>query len=87
VLADESGFGFFRTLNAEGKACVAGAGGMLVVANRGMAAREITIPVGGTGLEGCRSMTARLGDTGEKAINTEVQVALPENGFSVYELR
>ena len=86
VLADETGFGFVRTLNAKSKACAAGAEGMLVLTNRG-AAREMTIPVSGTGLEGCQSMTGELGDTGEKAIGTEVKVEVPANGFAVYELR
>jgi hypothetical protein len=87
VLADESGFGFVRTLDANGKACTAGAAAMLVVMNRGTAAREVAIPVSGTGLEGCRSASGKLGATGETAIGTEVKVKLPANGFAVYELR
>lgn len=87
VLSDESGFGFVRTLDAKGKACTAGAAAMLVVMNRGMVAREVAIPVSGTGLEGCRSASGKLGATGETAIGTEVKVKLPANGFAVYELR
>ena len=91
VLADKTSFAYVRTASPAAGACSsAGTPSMLIVVNRDEAAHPVRIPVKHTVLEGCRALTATLGNasTGPQSLAGDaVTVNMPAYGFEVFTLR
>ncbi len=90
VLASDSTFAYVRTSAKNGGACAAN-GSMLIAINRNSVAQSISIPVGGSALERCTSLTPVLGDippgSSQPISDVSVQLDLPPLGFAIYALR
>jgi len=92
VLAEKASFAYVRMNLAEASACGQGApsAAMLIVVNRDAAAQPVRIPVQHTALEGCKALTATLGNApaGTQDIaGGAVIVSMPAYGFEVFTLR
>lgn len=94
LLAGDSTFAYVRMQAGSSLACsqeIPRNRSLLVALNRSEQAATITIPIGATALQGCRSAKLQLGDdathSAQALTGDTVTIHLPSNGFAVYELQ
>ena len=63
--------------------CGPARGRVLVAVNKGATRHTITLPKGGTALQGCKNFTDLLGDALISSKNTDVVLNVPPEGISI----
>ena len=91
ILATDTTFAYLRLAPGANAACGQTSGSVLVALNRSASPASVTLPVEGTALGGCKTLTPTIGDAPQKTSisvpTSSLHLDLPSFGFAVYAVR